>query len=448
MDSLDPLIQSLQTRLIRDIVAAAATKLQLSISKPNSLHELTLATAPFLPPSERVDAVSHILAFIAEHVFPPISDLESTRRNFLSQIIQSSMNIIIHDIILPAMPTSLASIPDWLEVVNHAVAIESQHASATPLIIAPFFQSEAGRAWAVQRRKRVAEDVRKIIVGGWGGWEAVAEERDKDVVTLVEVEVSDDEGEDEVLAANGGNHEGGHRGKLSSEKTPAADDEDFGWGFDESQGSKDDSAKEPLAEAVEEEPVEEGWGFDETENATAGPSQTLKVNGNEGSDAKAGDGPSDEGDGWDFEMAAADPTPVPPPVPIAKPAREAKRLGKKVAKVRMEVEDDPWASEGESAQGSSTAAPTQKLDSAALEPPAESTSRNDSAPKDDWSWGDAEGDPASTSNTKQRMKKKRKVLKEDKRTIKETFLISRACEKVVDFAERILREATDLRQKE
>ena len=41
-------------------------------------------------------------------------------------------------------------------------------------------------------------------------------------------------------------------------------------------------------------------------------------------------------------------------------------------------------------------------------------------------------------------KPKRKELHEVKRVIKETYLVSRACDKLLEIAERVLREARDL----
>ncbi|ORX34895.1 hypothetical protein BD324DRAFT_682822 [Kockovaella imperatae] len=385
--SLDSILQNLQTRLLREIVAPVASRpLHMEVSGSDPVASVTLQSAQSLAtPKERIDSVASILSFITDHVLPSSDRTEAVRISFLAGVQQESMRLIVQHILLPSMPSALSAIPSWLETVNHAVEVESQNVSSGR-IIAPFFTSEAGRAWATQRRKRVAEDVRKLIDGGWGGWEAVTEQRDKEVLTLIEVEVSD--GEDVGTEVKG------------------EEPDEFGWGFDDQADDKSDA-----------EGVDDGWGFDESENADAGPSKSAPS-----LDSSKQEG--DTGDGWDFDLSTPQAELPPAPPPVAKPVREAKRLGKKVAKVANEAGDDPWASEGE------------KEPEEAAVPPAETSTA------DDWAWGDGE------QPTKTRTKKKRKLLKEERQTIKETFLISRACEKIVDMADRALMEAVDLESKD
>lgn len=316
------------------------------------------------------------------------------------------------------MPSSLPAVPKWLELIHRALDIEEKHsADEFKAIVKPFFEVEAGRAWANQRRCRVAEEARKLIVGGWGGWEAKEAEREREVTVVVEVEV-----DDEVEAASAIEKE---------EENPDA----FGWGFEDDSAAKKEVAETvPSAGAAGESDdanmdAEDGWGFDES--AQAGPSspRTAPTEPN-GRTANSDEG---EGDGWDFDDTTAAPAPEPLKPVLAKPAREAKRLGKKVAKVKAEVEDDPWGS------GSESTAPA---------PVAQPLQQDEPEPQHDgWGWEEPLQTPAAPEPATEKaapVRIKRKELKEEKKTIRETFLISRACDKLVDMAERVLREAKDL----
>ncbi|KAK4683475.1 hypothetical protein P7C73_g6781, partial [Tremellales sp. Uapishka_1] len=211
---------------------------------------------------------------------------------------------------------------------------------------------------------------------------------EKEIVVVVEVDVEDD-----AVAEKEKNDSGGEM-KI--------DDADFGWGFDEDEESK---SKDKGGEV---DTQDDGWGFDDS-TSKAGPSKSDDL-------ANAA---SPEGDGWDFEDVSMTSTAPPPPiVKPAKPAREAKRLGKKVAKVKHDIDEDVWGS------GSESQVPKE-------------------TPKDQWGgWEEPKEEVAKPALSPKRLKTK--VLKEEKRTVKERYLVSRACDKLLDIAERVLKESRDL----
>jgi len=367
-------------------------------------------------PSAILDDVSALLCFIDGHVFPPLDTLAAERKSFVAEIHSAVFQAVLDNVILTAMPSSLPAISKWLELVHRALDIEEKHsADESRAIIKPFFETAAGEAWANQRRRRIAEEARKLIVGGWGGWEAKEAEREKEVTVVVEVEVTD---EDVPAEQNGDSQDA------------------FGWGFEDDASKQTSTSEAPMIApsrtsetADDSTELDDGWGFDDS--AKAGPSSpripTKTSNGHPTQTEEV------EGDGWDFEDAAVPPIPEPPKPVLAKPAREAKRLGKKVAKVKATAEDDPWGSGSESIASSGVLQPPQ---------PAKTESQDDG-----WGWEEPQQKSVVSDIPEKRpspVRPKRKELKETKKTIHEKFLISRACDKLVDMAERVLREARDL----
>ena len=317
-------------------------------------------------------------------------------RSSWASIHSAVMQTTLDKVILPAMPTSLSTVPTWLDLVRSAVEIEEAQGKSEE-IVKRFFDHTAGEAWANQRRKRIAEEVRRLVLGGWGGWEAKEAEREKEISMVVEVEVDELEPIESTELAK------------PTEKVESKETDAFGWGFDDS----------PKAE-MKEDPLVEGDGWDFDDSPQAGPSSPRKENNGHNEEAA---------DGWDFDDPIETP-PVEQPKPIlAKPAREAKRLGKKVAKVKAVQEDDPWGSGSESMPSTSAA------------PEPETAT-------DGWGWDEPESEPATAPEPVKPVvaeeQVKRKVLKEEKRLIRETFLVSRACDKVVDIAERVLRESKEV----
>lgn len=398
-------------------------------------------------PKQILDDISTLLAFVIEHVVPSSSDdaVQSERTRFLAAFASAVFEAVKTSVLITSMPPSLAAVPTWLDIVHQALSIEEAHPYGERVIL-PFFQVQAGEAWANQRRTRVGEEVRKLVVGGWGGWEAKEAERERVVTMVVEVEVEDEEMAAKALPASGG------EGELTEE---AADG--FGWGFDDEKpapvsntAQADLAGREQHTNGNAGNVADDGWGFDDS--AEAGPSsprQSLKEGSGRTAPTPAAGPETGEGDGWDFDM---DTTPAPEPAKpiLAKPAREAKKLGKKVAKAKAVEDEDPWGSGSESMQSS------QVLPPPVAGEPADSEAEG-------WGWDEPDSLAPRTSGTNGQgsesgtkptdtlpppVKAKRKELKEEKRTIRETLLISRACDKLVDIAERVLREARDLQSKE
>lgn len=409
---LSSTLANLRARLVRDILPPLIRgECKVTQTTSDSISTFRLEKSSISrQPNDILQDVASLLSFINNTIIPSQSSQIPERETFLAEMQSTTFRSILDSVIVTSMPSSLSAIPSWLQIVHSALTIEEEYsAPSQEAVIKPFFETQAGETWANQRLRRVAEDARRLIVGGWGGWEAREAQREKEVVMVVEAEVDEPE---------------------AKENSVTKEDDGFGWGFDD-DGAKSHNVREEVKEKTEEEEVNE-WGFD-VETPQAGPSSPRKspqtTNGNH---ASAED--ESMGDGWDFEDPVAVAPPSPPKlVAPVKPAREAKRLGKKVAKAKNTVDDDPWGSGSESMASSIQAKPQTK----------EPVPEPQKVPTQDDGWGWNE--PVPTPDVpKEPPRAKRKELKEEKRTIRETFLVSRACDKLVDMADRVLQEAKEL----
>ncbi|WVF66483.1 hypothetical protein IAT40_001223 [Kwoniella sp. CBS 6097] len=468
LNLLERLLQTLATRLLRDLIQPiVSSRKSVSFSSTDTLSILRLGTADSHSSKKALEGVKTVLTFVSDTVFPPTA--VSEREPFLAEVTSSAFRLVLDQLILPSLPQSLDSVPEWLETLSHAVDVENALSPSTQ-IMKPFFELEAGPTWAQQRRYAVSDEVRRLVMSGWGGWEGTEKEQEKETIVYVEVEVEEDEPDipmvvdDEQVATNKCN-----------------DEEEFGWGFDEGE-KKAEAKKQPQSitlDHVEPEApadvdmVDDGWGFDESSpNSGAGPSSPPKVPQSLAASSTASEA---DADGWDLDPApapapAADPIPTPKP---AKPAREAKRLGKKVAKVKAEDDYDPWGSGTESAVESVTSGSSAsglklgRNGNGSSHSNRSNTTRSPSPPPrpppvvvppvqakkeedDGWGWDDdvaAAQLKSATDATQQVIPQvmiKRKELREEKRVVNERYLVSNACETLVGIVQGVLADIEKL----
>ncbi|OCF34945.1 hypothetical protein I317_06287 [Kwoniella heveanensis CBS 569] len=463
LNLLEKLLQTLATRLLRDLIQPiVSNKRSVSLSSTEALSVLRLETPSSQSAKEALDGIKSILEFVSNIVFPPIAVPE--RDPFLFGVTSSTFRLVLEQLILPSLPPSLDSVPDWLEVLAHAANVETTLSPSTK-IVQPFFESEAGLTWAQHRRYAVSDEVRRLVLSGWEGWEGTEKEQEKETIVYVEVEVEEGEPDVPIVIDE----------KQFEMKKDA--EEEFGWGFNEEDQAS--QAKEQ-AQPIKPEPaavgnsgdvdmVDDGWGFDETSTSSgAGPSSPPKPPGaTKITDAE------EEADGWDLDPSPK-PTPAVEPVPTpkpAKPAREAKRLGKKVAKVKAEDDYDPWGSGTESAvesvtsssstsglklgrngNGSSSGYSNPSNATRSPSPPPEVIPSVDPKKDEDDGWGwddDAAATQANASADAAQIRippvqVKRKELKEERRIVKERYLVSNACESLVGIVQKVLADMEKL----
>ena len=389
---LDHTHQSLERDTLPTVLQAG--KCMLDTGGAHTTFKVTKSTSA-VPPHETIANLSKLLGFCAS-----LLDCapESLRQAFATTFQEQTLRAMLNQMLLPALPVHLVAVPMWIETVQQAVIFEDS-LDAKLRIIKPFFDSEAGQTWASKRREIVADEVRKLIIEGWRGWEAEEVKRDKEVVIVIEVleEVSDHS--EAIKTSSSAN---GHQ-------IPPSQDAEDGWAFEE--GS---AAVLPEAEQVEDA-REGGWDFDEEATHGSRPSKSPPKRGEIAADTSLG-----EGDGWDFDMSAEDRLPAVQPTQAPKPTREARRLGKK-------------------AKTSSTASETASETSVPVSP----------SEPDDWGdWGDqvatnGHANKALDAKSSEPVKMK-KVFKEEKSLLEESYFLSKACRQLVSIAEEVLGEAKQM----
>ena len=394
----DP-VRSLQVRILKDIVGPVLETHSVTKDSIDKTSTIRLSSTSQRSPKDILSDLSTLFTFIETTVFPPDSAAAEARTQLLTGLRSSTSELLLSTLIIPSIPASLEELPTWLNTIQAAVDFEStgrpSEKSTDPVKI--FYENQAGASWANLRRNQAGEQVRRLIVDGWAGWEAISISRDKEISVVVEVEVDDEEEDVDMDAKT--------KADVSVSSTQA-----------EVKSVQPPSTGLEKADATEAE--EGGWEFEEpspTAEPEAGPSSPRRIS------------TEDADDGWAFDDDLSTPAPAPAPIKAPKPTREAKKLGKKVAKAKQEQDDqDSGMESNELSRSSSVSVPT---------PPRVPSPK---AKAGGMVWEAWDDEPKKDSV---KPKAKRKVLKDEKRVIKETFLVSKACDTLLELAQDVLRDA-------
>ncbi|ODN81300.1 hypothetical protein L198_07786 [Cryptococcus wingfieldii CBS 7118] len=483
-------LQTLQTQLLEDvIIPITASRCTLNVTSSEGETVLRVEPSASTVGEEQVlQSVRSFLSNLSPTLIPSSIELPETS-SFLLSTKTITLQALLDNFLLPLLPSSPSALPAWISLLQTALTIESSLPISDDQKQGPisrFFQSQAALEYATKRRYDSAELVRGLVLRGWKGWEGVRWEREREVVGVEEVEVSDDE---EV--------EDAERTPVVEKKVPVRVgdeglEEEDGWGFDEPV-----SVPEKNEEIAEEAGEDDGWGFDEPIAPTAPVSEP-------------------EPEPETLPTPATEPTPIEVPKPTKAP-REAKRLGKKAAK--KPKEHDPWdpvpdlaptpsevseasSSRSETPVSASTSVSGQEINGngvvhAEKEPkpkakaPREAKKLGKKVGKqvkkeyDPWdveapvaaavpapaSVSDAVSSPALTDEveggwgweddahvvapvpvpeiredvTASPKKRKRTALKEERKVIKEVYQVSKGCEELLIIARRLLKEVDELK---
>lgn len=444
LGTLGSLLQALSTRIIRDLIrplvehsgrhrlakdAAGQGHLSLTTSPPTTSSGSGSTTG-----TERVILdLELFFDFVNSAVFPASIDLLE-RTSFLHDIASPTLALLLDSVLLPSMPSSIPEIPDWLRLLDKAATLE---ASLRPpeMKIRPFLDDQAGPEWIAAQRRMANERVKALVLNGWCGWDAKEVTRDKEVTSLVEVEMDDNELGQDGTASNA---ERSVTSQHDTEPTRMGAD----GGTEVEMGGDDDEAG--------------GWGFDEdppdTESKIPAGAET-RSRSTSGSNVQVQES---QDDGWDFDLDSQ-PAPSPPtatavptaPAPKpAKPVREAKKLGKRVAKTKhaepagLEMEEETVAKRSDPHPAPTRLRAESHQSSSGMAPNTDS---------DGWGWDEPDTPAvpvphleASRAEPSTPKRHKRTVLQEQKRMVKETYLVSKACDRLLEVTEFCLSEGRQL----
>lgn len=408
LDALNGPLRLIQAQLLEQLIGPLLRG-RATVQRDENDRSASLQLAPLTTERSPRDILTDLRStcdFIARVAFPEstASSLSSERDRFLRELHDSTSRLLLDYLILPSLPSARAELPIWLETVQSAVHFDTSSEPSGARAVKAFYDDQAGSTWANARRRKLADEVRTLILSGWQSWEAVGIGRDKEISVVVEVEVEDEDGPMPVAQEP----EPNTAGLASSE------------------------AEATSADAGDDDQEEEGWGFEEEaapKSPTAGPS----------SPSRNGNGLEEAEDGWAFDDDLSAPAPAPAPIVPPKPTREAKKLGKKVAKSRQAEDDDDQDHEiSRNNNGSQYPTPP-----AVPSPPPSSSSPPPPPQNESMDW-EAWDDEKPSKREELKPKAKRKELREESRTIKETFLVSKACETLLEFTQDVLRDAQAL----
>ena len=254
-------------------------------------EEYKLIMFPSPPESQdlvaRLDNLSTVLTFLDEHLFPHLSSAE--RRSFLLTLCRPVRAAVLNHILIPAVPSSLSELPQFLDLVKRAQKFELDYLST---MLGDDGGEQEISSWANnvgmhyerKRRMQLLEAVRIIVMSP----------EDERKMFAVDIEVKPE--------------------------------------FEEA--SHVPPSTEPAPVVIERGGEEDAWGFDEEE----APAQTL-------ADTAAADD-----DGWGFgdeepadaKSASQPRTPSPPPVPDEDPDDAWGLNDDDSSGTLNDDEDDPW----------------------------------------------------------------------------------------------------------
>ncbi|KAI0831808.1 hypothetical protein BC628DRAFT_1349864 [Trametes gibbosa] len=275
ISSLSPSVLSTHiTTLRRDIIAYCVDYVlkqpvtthqtgTTDISGPTE-HKLSLYPAP--PGEEdlsfRVERLTTVMTFLADHLFPHFPEPE--RRSLPLSLATPTHSAILNHLLLPHLPSSLQNLPDYLKLTKRAVRAEDE-------IIVKMLGDTTGdrsvKAWVDgvglhyerKRRAEILDKARSIVVSPPDDSSSFRVE----VPLVLEEPTPLLPSEDKVHAKNGTAN--GHTTNGAMEVTVEDGEAEEAWGFE------DDT---PIQS---EESSSNGWDFEDDVETEAEPAATVEV---------------------------------------------------------------------------------------------------------------------------------------------------------------------------
>ena len=356
---------------------------------PSVEHKLELFPSPpgSGSASSRLDNLSEILQFLNAHLFGAIPPLQ--RSAFLKSFSKPLTSGILNHLLIPALPTSLSGLPDYLQLLHRAVIFESE--DLTRILLCPDSAASATdlspeneiKNWVegivshYQRKRRVdiLDQARRMFTDPSSDWQ-VTFQVEWSIPSPTAGVPSSAVGHPPATATNG------TPGDTKEAEIEAVDDE--GWGFDDVDGGAGELDPLPDVEA-KEPPIENGsssftdsdthpandvdddaWGWNDADDPepTSVPKPEVTKNG----DADSGeDGPQ-----WD---AWGDAPPSPPTRKVM--PKPATRLEKFSSKGKQGPQPPKIVTQAPKSESIPVHPPT-RLDPGYTTPPASSTSLSSS----------------------------------------------------------------------
>ncbi|BEI93912.1 uncharacterized protein CcaverHIS019_0603710 [Cutaneotrichosporon cavernicola] len=259
--ALPGLLQDLHARVIRGLVEPLVLNDTWRPVESRDDHGIGLETT-IVPSQDRECVIQNVKTVL--DFFQAV--LPQGCRSLNERLQQSAFSLVLNRLLIPSLPTSLSSLPEWLRLALQAAESEASMSADDNKagVVRSFLNEEAGQVWLQKRRVVSLCEARRVAYETWSSW--ASETVELNAVPHIPPET-------EAISQPITQHE-----------------EDDGWGFDEDP--KAASSSREVTPQVDADDGNDGWDFDDVAPPPA-------------------------------------PTPAPvQPRKVAKP-REAKRLGKK-----------------------------------------------------------------------------------------------------------------------
>lgn len=237
LGNLHGILSDLYSRIIRNVVEPFLEHPTWRPVKQAGDKELSLVTTVVPPqaPLDVIENVKTVLQFVRDTLPPPCHSLGS-------RLQAGAFNLVLDRILVPGMPPSLSSLPEWLHTARAAAEWEASLGSHDPstMVVAHFMNSKAGQVWLNKRRIVLLRQARRIAYDDWSTW--TSKQVDLGVVQPPVQQPASD--------------------------TTANDDDEDGWGFDDdprqlSTGTGTGTAISSPPGGEDDE--NDGWAFDDVE---------------------------------------------------------------------------------------------------------------------------------------------------------------------------------------
>ncbi|KAG7093615.1 hypothetical protein E1B28_007279 [Marasmius oreades] len=332
--------------------------LSLTSSSEGEVHKLLWFPSP--PNNEalptRLSNLSQTLEFMSIHFFSKLPAPQ--QKTFPRSLCKSLANNVLNTLLIPALPSSFADLPPYLELVQEAVAFEKKYVIE---LLGNNDNDEQVKQWAggvgnhYERRRRtsVLDETRKAII----------EPENPSDVFVVEVEISREHENPAVIPIQPPVDEPPFKHDDETWGFDSDDKADVdGWGFDDDVEEKTDAASstevpqsDGNADSGEEPDPGDAWGWNTEEDQS--------FDSGEATDESAWDDP------WGESSASSDAAEVQSPPPSIKPAKVARRLEKLANKGKKRNIDSVSSSSPEMVQSTDSNSRSPPRSSAPMQPP-------------------------------------------------------------------------------
>ncbi|KAJ7577020.1 hypothetical protein C8J56DRAFT_378047 [Mycena floridula] len=238
-------------RILAQPTTISESETELSISPSSPTHEIM---------SGRLENLGRALTFLSDHFFVILPPAEDVFSRSLCRIVTTSL---LNHLIIPSLPKSFSLLPEFLELVQHAVAFEEQYiiellgndAHDRPI---KSWSENAGSHYERQRRQDILDMTRRLVVSEEDPADTFVMQIDAPVTvrepTVVPIQVDDEpEMEEDSWEMD--------KGSAKSLETVEED----GWGIDDEIDTNPEtptSAVEPESNGGEPDAAD-AWGFDD-----------------------------------------------------------------------------------------------------------------------------------------------------------------------------------------